>query len=163
MADTKEHAHELIDRLPPTQLSAVVGLLEAILDPVSRSLANAPWTMSRPLRKKPAKLPLLVPPSTVAKAFLTSKFSPSLASSSMISSAWAAPRSTPTKRSSEHRQERYLERQGQGPTPRHRSTLCPPYPSRAGPLSGHRRRRRQAPTGDRASRVPRRHLPRPLP
>jgi hypothetical protein len=42
MADTKEHAHELIDRLPPAQLSAVVGLLEAILDPVSRSLANAP-------------------------------------------------------------------------------------------------------------------------
>jgi len=35
MADTKEHAHELIDRLPPTQLSAVVGLLEAILEPVS--------------------------------------------------------------------------------------------------------------------------------
>jgi hypothetical protein len=42
MADAKEHAHELIDRLPPTQLSAVVGLLEAMLDPVSRSLANAP-------------------------------------------------------------------------------------------------------------------------
>jgi hypothetical protein len=42
MADTKEHAHELIDRLPSTQLSAVVGLLEAMLDPVARSLANAP-------------------------------------------------------------------------------------------------------------------------
>lgn len=42
MADTKEHAHELIDRLPPTQLSAVVGLLEAMLDPVSRAIANAP-------------------------------------------------------------------------------------------------------------------------
>ena len=28
----KEHAHELIDLLPPTQLSAVVGLLEAMLD-----------------------------------------------------------------------------------------------------------------------------------
>jgi hypothetical protein len=42
MADTKEHAYELIDRLPPTQLSAVVGLLEAMLDPVSRSLVNAP-------------------------------------------------------------------------------------------------------------------------
>ena len=41
MADTKEHAHELIDQLPPTQLSAVVGLLEAMLDPFS--LANAPW------------------------------------------------------------------------------------------------------------------------
>jgi hypothetical protein len=42
MADTKEHAHELIDRLPPTQLSAVVGLLEAMLDPVSHAIANAP-------------------------------------------------------------------------------------------------------------------------
>jgi hypothetical protein len=42
MADSKEHAYELINRLPPAQLSAVVSLLEAILDPVSRSLANAP-------------------------------------------------------------------------------------------------------------------------
>ncbi len=42
MADTKEHAYELIDRLPPTQLSAVVGLLEAMLDPFSRAIANAP-------------------------------------------------------------------------------------------------------------------------
>jgi hypothetical protein len=42
MADTKERAYELIDRLPSTQLSAVVGLLEAMLDPVSRAIANAP-------------------------------------------------------------------------------------------------------------------------
>jgi hypothetical protein len=42
MADSKEHAYELINRLPPAQLSAVVGLLEAMLDPVSVSLANAP-------------------------------------------------------------------------------------------------------------------------
>ena len=42
MADTKEHAYELIDRLPPTQLSAVVGLLEAMLDPASLAIANAP-------------------------------------------------------------------------------------------------------------------------
>ena len=40
MADTKDHAYELIDRLPPAQLSAVVGLLEAMLAPVS--LANVP-------------------------------------------------------------------------------------------------------------------------
>jgi len=40
--DAKEHAHELIDRLPPTQVAAVVGLLEAMLDPVSRAVANAP-------------------------------------------------------------------------------------------------------------------------
>ena len=42
MADTKEHAYELIDRLAPTQLAAVVGLLETMLDPVSRAIANAP-------------------------------------------------------------------------------------------------------------------------
>jgi len=40
--DEKQHAHELIDQLPSPQLSAVVGLLEAILDPVSRKLAAAP-------------------------------------------------------------------------------------------------------------------------
>jgi hypothetical protein len=41
-ADPKEHAHELIERLPPTQVAAVVGLLEAMLDPVSRAIAHAP-------------------------------------------------------------------------------------------------------------------------
>jgi hypothetical protein len=39
----KKQAHDLIERLPPTQLSAVVGLLEAMLDPVSRAIANAPF------------------------------------------------------------------------------------------------------------------------
>jgi hypothetical protein len=38
----KQQAYELIDRLPPTQLSAVVGLLEAMLDPVAIAIANAP-------------------------------------------------------------------------------------------------------------------------
>lgn len=38
----KRQAHELIERLTPDQVSAVVGLLEAILDPVSRKLAAAP-------------------------------------------------------------------------------------------------------------------------
>jgi hypothetical protein len=42
MSDPKKHAHALIDRLPPTQLTAVVGLLEAMLDPVSRAIAQAP-------------------------------------------------------------------------------------------------------------------------
>jgi hypothetical protein len=41
-SNEKQQAHELIDRLPATQLSAVVGLLEAMLDPVSRAIANAP-------------------------------------------------------------------------------------------------------------------------
>ena len=38
----KRQAHELIDRLAPGQLSAVVGLLGAMLDPISRAIANAP-------------------------------------------------------------------------------------------------------------------------
>ena len=42
MSTPKEHAHELIERLPPSQLTAVVGLLEAMLDPVSRAIAQAP-------------------------------------------------------------------------------------------------------------------------
>jgi hypothetical protein len=40
--DPKEHAHTLIERLAPTQVAAVVGLLEAMLDPVSRAIANPP-------------------------------------------------------------------------------------------------------------------------
>ena len=41
--DTKQQAYELIDRMAPGQVSAVVGLLKVMLDPVSRSLANAPY------------------------------------------------------------------------------------------------------------------------
>ena len=42
LADEKQHAYELIDRLAPGQLAAVVGLLEVMLDPVSRTIATAP-------------------------------------------------------------------------------------------------------------------------
>ena len=38
----RQQAHAYLDRLPPEQLSAVRGLLETMLDPVSRALANAP-------------------------------------------------------------------------------------------------------------------------
>ncbi len=41
--NAKQQAHELIERLPPRQLTAVVGLLEAMLDPVSRAIAHAPF------------------------------------------------------------------------------------------------------------------------
>jgi hypothetical protein len=37
-----QQAHAYLDRLPPEQLSAVRGLLETMLDPLSRALANAP-------------------------------------------------------------------------------------------------------------------------
>ena len=40
---TREHAHELLDRMAPSQLSAVVSLMEVMLDPVARALANAPY------------------------------------------------------------------------------------------------------------------------
>jgi hypothetical protein len=42
LGDEMKHAHELIEQLPAHQLSAVVGLLEAMIDPVSRKLATAP-------------------------------------------------------------------------------------------------------------------------
>ena len=38
----REHAHELIERLPDAQVMALVGLLETIIDPVAAALRNAP-------------------------------------------------------------------------------------------------------------------------
>lgn len=40
--DTKQQAHELIDSMAPDQVSAVVGLLKIMLDPLARTLATAP-------------------------------------------------------------------------------------------------------------------------
>lgn len=42
MAADKQHAHELIERLAPENGPAAIGMLEALLDPVSRAIANAP-------------------------------------------------------------------------------------------------------------------------
>jgi hypothetical protein len=41
MAD-KQSAHRLLEQLDPSQLAAVVHLLEVMTDPVTRSIANAP-------------------------------------------------------------------------------------------------------------------------
>jgi hypothetical protein len=42
-ASEKQHAHELIERLPPSQVPAVIHFLEfMLLDPVTRALAIAP-------------------------------------------------------------------------------------------------------------------------
>ncbi len=38
----KQQAHELIERMSTGQVSAVVGLLATMLDPVDRAIANAP-------------------------------------------------------------------------------------------------------------------------
>jgi hypothetical protein len=37
----RDHARQLIDRLPDAQVSALVGLLESMVDPVSAALRNA--------------------------------------------------------------------------------------------------------------------------
>ena len=42
MSASREHAHQLIDRLPETQLSGLVQFLETIVDPVAAALRNAP-------------------------------------------------------------------------------------------------------------------------
>lgn len=42
MNDTRQHAHQLIDRMPETQLSGLVQFLETIVDPVAAALRNAP-------------------------------------------------------------------------------------------------------------------------
>ena len=42
MTDPRQQAHQLIDRLPETQISALIGLLETIVDPVAAALRNAP-------------------------------------------------------------------------------------------------------------------------
>ena len=42
MAADKQHAHKLIESLAPSQIPAAIGMLERLLDPVSRAIANAP-------------------------------------------------------------------------------------------------------------------------
>ena len=42
MSDTRQHAHQLIDRIPEAQLSGLVQFLETIVDPVATALRNAP-------------------------------------------------------------------------------------------------------------------------
>ena len=38
----RQHARQLLDHLAPDQIAAVVHLMEVMLDPLSRKLANAP-------------------------------------------------------------------------------------------------------------------------
>ena len=42
-AQTRQHAHELIERMAPGQIPVAVEFLEKMLDPVSLALANAPF------------------------------------------------------------------------------------------------------------------------
>ncbi len=71
MADTKQQAHELIERLPPTQLSAVVGLLEAMLDP--SPLQPHLWKRKKSPPKRPRRWTAPAPRSLAVKAFRMKK------------------------------------------------------------------------------------------
>jgi len=42
MNTDREHAQELLNHLAPDQIAAVVHVMEVMLDPLSRKLANAP-------------------------------------------------------------------------------------------------------------------------
>ena len=42
MPDARQLAHELIDCLPDTQISALVGFLKTVVDPVAAALRDAP-------------------------------------------------------------------------------------------------------------------------
>ena len=42
MTAPRHQAHQLIDQLPEAQISALVGLLETIVDPVAAALRKAP-------------------------------------------------------------------------------------------------------------------------
>jgi len=77
MANEKQHAHQLIEQLPAHQLSAVVGLLEAMLDPVARKLAAAPIDDEPETEEDAGKSSRRKSgcASAAAKAFLTRKCS----------------------------------------------------------------------------------------
>ena len=54
MTRQREQAHTLLDVLPEEKLVAVYSLLEVLVDPVSRSLANAPYD-DEPVREEEAR------------------------------------------------------------------------------------------------------------
>jgi hypothetical protein len=41
MSSTREHAHQLIDRMPDVQIAGLVQFLESIVDPAIMALCNA--------------------------------------------------------------------------------------------------------------------------
>ena len=41
--NSRQLAHELVDRIPLSQVPTVVGMMETMLDPVSRTIADFPY------------------------------------------------------------------------------------------------------------------------
>ena len=121
-ANEKQQAHDLIERLAPSQISAVVHLLEVMIDPVARAISNAPVDDEPVTEEEAREIAAARASLDRGEAFLTRKCWPSSALPPKTSRAWAALRSTPTSRVDMHGQERSLDRPGQGPAPRHRSS-----------------------------------------
>jgi hypothetical protein len=73
MNETRQHAHQLIDRMPETQLSGLVQFLETIVNPVATALRSAPLDDEPETDDEKAALAEAKPGSsrTGARAFLT--------------------------------------------------------------------------------------------
>jgi hypothetical protein len=77
VTDPSQQAHELIDRISTAQASAVVTLLEAMLDPVSVALANAPID-DEPVSEEEVSSTSLrhAPPTRAERSFLSRMYLP---------------------------------------------------------------------------------------
>ena len=64
----KQQAHDLIERLAPNQISAVVHLLEVMTDPVAQSLANAPVDDEPVSEEEAREIAALTIPTSVTSA-----------------------------------------------------------------------------------------------
>lgn len=75
MSDTRQHAHQLIDRMPETQLSGLVQFLESIVDPAAAALRNAAFDDEPETddEKSPSRKPGLGYSRAAERAFLTPK------------------------------------------------------------------------------------------
>jgi hypothetical protein len=112
--DLKQEAHELIDSMAPGQISAVVGLLKIIVDPVARSIANAPYddepVSEEENREMAARRAAIASgEGIVSHEEVLKEFGLTMA----IGSAWAVLRSNRRRRAGSRTKEDRLERQGQ--------------------------------------------------
>jgi hypothetical protein len=71
LSQEKQEVHEMVERHAPSQLTAVRGLLEVLLDPLARSLANAPVEDEEITPEMPTPWIVRVLRSNAGKAFPT--------------------------------------------------------------------------------------------
>lgn len=128
----KQQAHELIERMTAGQVAAVVGLLEAMLDPVDRAIANAPLE-DEPIseeeeRAVAASKEWLKKNKPIPNEEVLAEFGLSW----RISSAWGVHRSNPIralKADRDGKEESRVDGPGKGGPSRHRPVYGPAHPA----------------------------------